>query len=104
MYHQTVPASGEKRDDNTAPAQIYQVVDLVHNFTDQGTSLALHTKGRYYDPFHGFVDLDTPVLLQFFSNDDLPSAGVLRAQGRDNTWATMTFDGNTNYVIDGSWN
>ena len=79
------------RDDDTA--QIYEVVDLVHNFTDQGSSLALTTTGRYYDPFHGYVDLDTPVLLQFFNDEDWPSAGTLRAEGGNNTWARMIFDG-----------
>jgi hypothetical protein len=79
----------------------FRVVDYTLLETDFGTYQTTAISGRFYNPVHGYVDIETLTALETESFAAWPRAGVVRFTGAAGATVTLTF-GATSVIGTGS--
>jgi hypothetical protein len=101
----TLVSSTQSQLAMTLVARVNQVTFKVVNYvlleTDFGSYQTTAISGRFYNPVHGYVDIETLTALETESFASWPRAGVVRFTGAAGARVTLTF-GATSVVGTGS--
>lgn len=73
--------------------------DYTMTMTPGSGSSDVTVSGRFYHYEFGYVDISTVQDIQVPDYGDYPQSGVIRFDGADGTWATLTFTGSGGYTV-----